>query len=68
VLVTGTSSGNTGGSTGHRKGGNRTATIFSAWTMFDWVMASGLTPAEAATAVADLDAYATPLFGAGIIT
>lgn len=67
VLVAGTSAGNIAASTGHRKGANRNATVFSGWTLFDWTMASGLTPAEAATAVTNLDAYATPLFGAGII-
>jgi hypothetical protein len=66
--ATGASAGNTSGATGYRKGANRTAATFSGWTCFDWVMASGLTPAEAATAVTNLDAYATPLYGAGIVT
>jgi hypothetical protein len=69
VLVTGASAGNTGGSTGFRKGANRTATVFSGGTEFDFIMGSGLTPAEAATAVTALDTeYAVPWFGAGIIT
>lgn len=68
VLATGASSGNGTGSTAQRKGTNRTLSTFTGWTMFDWVVARGLTPAEAATAVTSLDAYATPLFGAGIIT
>jgi hypothetical protein len=68
VLATGGNSGNTAGSTGYRKGANRTAGTFAALTLFDWAMASGFTPAEAATAVTNLDAYATSRYGAGIIT
>lgn len=60
--------GNNSGGTGHRKGVNRAGAIFSGWTLFDWTMAKGLTPAEAAAAVTGLDGYGTPWFGAGIIT
>jgi hypothetical protein len=66
--VTGVSAGNISGATGHRKGANRSATVFSNWTLFDWVMISGATPAEAATHVTNLDSYGTPLYGAGIVT